>query len=43
MGSKEKLMGQSQPEAQRMKSPIVDLKRQMIIGSWNVRSMAETT
>jgi len=38
-----KLMGQSQPEAQRIKSPIVDLKQQMIIGSWNMRTMAETT
>ena len=37
------LLGQSQLEAQRMKGPIVASKRQMIIGSWNARTMAETT
>ena len=42
-GAPLKLMGQSQQEAQRIKSPIADLKQQMIIGSWNMRSMAETT
>ena len=37
------LLGQSQPEADRPKGPIVAPKRQTIIGCWNVRTMAKTT
>ena len=37
------LLGQSQPEAQRLIGPIVAPMRQTIIGCWNVRTMAETT
>ena len=37
------LLGQSQLEAQWMKGPIVASKQQMIIGYWNVRTMAKTT
>ena len=38
-----RLLGQSQPEAQRPLGPIVTPKRQTIIGCWNVRTMVETT
>ena len=37
------LLGQSQLEAQRMKGPILASKRQMIIGYWNAKTMAEAT
>jgi len=37
------LLGPSQLEAKRSIGPIVAPKRQMIIGCWNVRTMAETT
>ena len=37
------LLGQSQPDAQWLISPIVATKRQTIIGCWNLKTMAETT
>ena len=37
------LLGQSQAESQRLIGPILAPMRQMTIGCWNVKIMAETT